>query len=81
MTGRAATAMDLMLATLQREAVHDRIVRAFAAQALSNGSGPIEDDLRIFASLVVTEQRLARSLGRPASVIACAAHVSDASSQ
>jgi hypothetical protein len=58
-----ATRLDLLLATLQREAAHDRIVRMFVASAFDRGPGPSEADLRSFAQLAVTEQRLARKLG------------------
>ena len=47
-----------------REAMQNRIVRAFGQQADGTGAGPSEMDLRLFARFAVMEQRLKRSLGR-----------------
>ena len=60
----ASRALDRMLATLERQAIQEQIVRSFRAFACGFGEGPSELDLRTFARLAIVEQRAARALGR-----------------
>ncbi len=64
-TPQAASAFELMLATWERQAMHDLIVRKFEACARDRGPGPSDSDLRSFARSAVAEQRLALALGLP----------------
>jgi hypothetical protein len=52
-------ALARMLATLERQAMHDHIVRKFRAFSRELGDGPSESDLRTFAHLAIAEQRMA----------------------
>ena len=54
---------ELLLATLHREALQDRIVQAFRASLMNGVSGPAESDLRAFASCAIAEMRAAQALG------------------
>lgn len=45
-----------------RETIHLRIVAAFRCQVQGSGPGPTDVDLRLFARIAVTEERLRRTL-------------------
>lgn len=62
-----------VIAMRAREAIHERIVLAFAQRIEGRGPGPTDLDLRLFARLAVTEQRLKRAFGKARARRSCAA--------